>query len=307
MRNKKLERASVLCFQPSYAMICDWFLQMGLEKLYVLLLLALATAILLLSLRWLLRRWRRAQERIQQICTCGYLPGPPSDAAVRAMRIVARCVTWIQVGKVTVSGLENLRCGTPRLVTATHGHYLDPFILAQFLPAPVRIMAARGLLQFGCGVGALVFSRCGAFCVDLDEGKGGPALRAAVSVVASGQTLLIFPEGWANMNGTVGPFKKGAVSIARMAAAKAGGPVAIVPVYLRYGAYPRAWITRLPISVQCLMLLFGFILYRRGVHIIIGKPLLSSDLPKNAALASEELRKAVLQLKPCGIDQTSSS
>jgi 1-acyl-sn-glycerol-3-phosphate acyltransferase len=250
------------------------------------------------SSRWLGPRWRAARSKIQLLCTCGHVPDPPTDAADRVMRIVARCVVWFQIGRVEVSGLENLECGTPKLIAPTHGHYLDPFVIALLLPERARCMAARGLLEFGGGLGALIFSRWGAFCTDLRTGKGARALVAAVRILVSGQTLVMFPEGWAHLDGAVGPFKRGAVSIARMTAAKVGRPVSIVPVHMRYGAYPGAWITRFPHSLQCLIVLLGFIFFRRGVQVVVGKPLLSSELPEHATQATEELRRAILALNP---------
>jgi 1-acyl-sn-glycerol-3-phosphate acyltransferase len=193
------------------------------------------------------------------------------------------------------------------LIVPTHGHYVDPFVLALVLPDRARCMAARGLLEFGGGVGALIFCRWGAFCTDLDVGKGGPAVDAAVRILASGQTLVMFPEGWAHMDGVVGPFKRGAVGIARLSAAKVGGPVSIVPVHLRYGTYPGPWITKLPPPVQYLVVFLGLAVFRRGVRVVVGKPLLSSELPERTTPATQELRRAVLAIDPGAHDAGPSS
>jgi 1-acyl-sn-glycerol-3-phosphate acyltransferase len=268
---------------------------MSPREIWMGVLIGLGLAVILSS-PWLARRWREARSKIRLVCTCGYVPEPPTDAANRVMRIVARCVVWIQVGRVEVSGRENLECDAPKLIAPTHGHYLDPFVIALLLPDRARIMAARGLLEFGRGLGALLFSRWGVFCTDLDTGKGTPALKAAVRILASGQTLVMFPEGWAHMDGAVGTFKRGAVSIARMTAARVGRPVSIIPVHLRYGAYPGPWIKKFSPASQCLIVLTGFIFFRRGVHVVVGKPLLSSELSKHATHATEELRSAVLAL-----------
>jgi 1-acyl-sn-glycerol-3-phosphate acyltransferase len=135
------------------------------------------------------------------------------------------------------------------------------------------------------------------FCADLTAGKGIPALKAAVKILLSGEMLLLFPEGWTNMDGMVGPFKRGVVSIARMTEAKGGRPVSIIPVYMRYGKYPGAWIRRFPMPVQCLIMLFGLISFRRGVRVVVGAPLLSSELSRDPTQATEHLRDAVLMLK----------
>ena len=242
--------------------------------------------------------WRNVRTRIETICTCGHVPDPPTERAVRVLRRVARALVWFQIGRIEVSGVENLDCGAPKLITPTHGHYLDPFVLALVVPERVRTMTASGLLKAGGGLASLILARWGAFCTDLDAGKGAPALTAAVRILASGQTLMMFPEGWANMDGKVRDFKKGAVSVARMAAAKAGRPVSIVPVHMRYGTYPGSWITKLPPELQYLTVAAGVFFFRRGVRVVFGKPLLSSELPRRSALATEELRSAVLALNP---------
>lgn len=251
------------------------------------------------SLPWLVPHWREARRKIRLACTCGHVPDPPTDTAVRAMRRFARWLVWVQVGRVEVSGVENLECDAPKLIAPTHGHYVDPFVVALLLPERARCMAARGLLEFGGGLVSLFLSPWGVFCTDLRTGKGAPALKAAVRILASGQTLLMFPEGWAHMDGAVGSFKKGAVSIARMTEAKVGRPVSIVPVHLRYGAYPGPWIKRLPPPLQYAVVLMGLVFFRRGVHIAVGKRLLSSELPEDVTLATEELRRAVLALDSC--------
>ncbi|HEY2495471.1 MAG TPA: lysophospholipid acyltransferase family protein [Candidatus Angelobacter sp.] len=287
------EISLMLC---SWCMMCNLTLAMNPSVMWIGVSLVLALAALFW--RWFMPHWRATRARIRLICTCGYVPEPPTDAAIRVMRLVARYVVWMQVGRVDVSGRENLESGALRLITPTHGHYLDPFVIALLLAKPARCMAARGLLQSCGGLGALLFSQWGAFCTDLAEGKGGPALKAAVKILASDQTLVMFPEGWANMDGILGPFKNGAVVIARMAAAKAGRAVSIIPVHLRYGAYPGPWIRRFPTPLQCLLMLMGIVFFRRGVHVAVGNPLLCPGLPKHAAAATEELRRAVLILNP---------
>lgn len=243
-------------------------------------------------------RWQVMQDNIRLVCTSGYLPDSPSNADDRIMRRISRFVVWLQIGKVKWSGLDNLKYGFPKLVVPTHGHYLDPFVLAEQMPKQTRIMAARGLLKSCWGLGGLLFSRWGAFCTELEPGKGLPALRTAVKVLSSGQSLVIFPEGWAHLDGSVGTFNPGVASIAHLAAAKIDSPIHIVPVYICYGKYPGKWINSLPMAIQCLILMFGLIRYRRGVHVVFGQPLLTSNLPKNPHLATEQIRNSVLALSP---------
>ena len=238
------------------------------------------------------------RAKIKLVCTCGYLPDPPTETNDRRMRKISRFVVWLQIGKVKWSGLENISDTSVKLIVPTHGHYLDPFVLAGRVQKGTRVMTARGLLRVGWGLGGLVFAKWGAFCTDLSPGKGLPALRTAVNILVSGQSMVIFPEGWAHLDGVVGSFKPGLASIANMASSRNENPIYIIPVYIKYGKYPGKWIKKPPMPVQCLILLFGFMFYRRGAHVICGKPILASDLNTNSKLATEQIRNAVLALNP---------
>lgn len=269
----------------------------------LLLALLAAMALLWATARWLLPRWRAMRREIRRVCTSGHVPDPPTPAALRTMRRIAGLAVWLQVGRVEVRGLDHLLGGGARLVTPNHGHYLDPFVLGLVFPERMRCMAAHGLMSAVGGFAALPLARWGAFCTDLRTGRGGPAIRAAVRLLQSGQNVVLFPEGWANVDGSVRPFKRGAVSIARMATARADGGISIVPVHLRYGAYPGRWINELPTHLQYLVMLLGAPIYRRGVRIEVGRPLTLADLPESSTAASDALRAAVLALDP----QTSPS
>lgn len=239
------------------------------------------------------RRWT------EKCATCGHVPPPPTRRAHGWLRFFSRCLVWLQAGKVEVIGFEHLSAAGIRLVVSNHGHYLDPFVLATLLPEPARYMAARGVFRFGFGLGSYIFAPWGAFCADLRAGKGMPALDAAVRVLGSGQLLVMFPEGWAHMDGKVRPFKRGAVHVARKAAAQTGSEVSIVPVCIHYGAHPGTWISRLRPPMQYLVTLLGFALYRRGVRVVIGAPLSPSALPMHPTEAAAALREAVLALESC--------
>ncbi len=151
-------------------------------------------------------------------------------------------------------------------------------------------------MKFCGGLGALVLGPCGAFCADLRPGRGGPALNAGVRVLTSGQTLLMFPEGWAHLDGFTRPFKRGLVHIARRAAEHLGHPVRIIPVHLGHGAHPGAWINRLNPRLQFLLVALAFPIYRRGLKVVVGAPMFSSDLPIDEKVATEKLRDVILAL-----------
>lgn len=234
---------------------------------------------------------------IAQFTECGALSPAPSETAWRRFRTVARIILFIQVGKVRFVGLENLQGPGPKLIAPNHGSAADVAITLAF-EKPVRALATRGVFTIGNGLGALAFGPIGAIPVDLTPGQGKAALDTAVGVVASGQDLLLFPEGWAWLDGRVRPFKKGAVLIAKAAAERRGAPVHIVPVYMRYGIYPGQWILRFVPPVQYLLQFLLFPLYRRGLTVVFAPPLSSAALPEDKVIATHVLRNAVLAADP---------
>ena len=241
---------------------------------------------------------RQARAYCEQVQVCGYLPPPPEASGIRRMRRLSGFFTWLLAGKVEVIGRENLDKLPSKsyIVTPNHPSMTDVAVIPHVLgERNARYMAARGVLQCFGGLGGLLFAPMGVFSCDLDRGKGGPAREAAVKILASGQSLVMWPEGWTYLDGKTGPFKKGAVRIAREASKQLGEETYIVPVNLRYGRYPGKWILKLNIKVQYMVLFFGFLWFRRGVRVVIGEPIPISSLPSDAS-ATEILRDKVIAL-----------
>lgn len=239
-----------------------------------------------------------ARAYCKQVQVCGHLPPPPEASGIRRMRRLSGFFTWLLAGKVEVIGRENLDKlpGKAYIVTPNHPSMTDVAVIPHVLGEHnARYMAARGVLQCFGGLGGLLFAPMGVFACDLDRGKGGPAREAAVKILVSGQSLVMWPEGWTYLDGVTGPFKKGAVRIAREAARQLGQETYIVPVNLRYGRYPGAWIKKLNIKVQYALLFVGFLWFRRGVRVSIGEPIPISSLPTDAS-ATEILRDKVIAL-----------
>lgn len=228
----------------------------------------------------------------------GHLPPPPTDDGQRWMMRLSRALCWLFVGKIEVTGSEHLQ-GLPTksvIITPNHPSPYDVVVLPAVIDQKARYMAALGVMQALGGVGGLVVGPLGAFAANLDRGKGAPAFRAAIRVLTSGQSLVMWPEGWTYLDGKIGPFKKGAVRIAKQSAAELGEPTYIVPVSLTYGKYPGAKIMRLPIKLQYLLLVAGFPFFRRGVKVVIGKPIASNALPENDTEATELLKTTIVAL-----------
>lgn len=271
---------------------------MTIESMTIVwLLLAVATVVLV---------WRffkplkaKACEYAKQVQTCGYLAPPPTPRAVRRLLRLARTLIFIQVGRVKIIGKEKLdRVPGPYIVAPNHPHWADVAALPILMDGPARYMAARGVFTFLGGLGGLLVGPMGAFCADLTRGKGGPAREAAVDVLTSGQRLVMFPEGWAYLDGKLGEFKKGAVRIAREAAERTKKPIYIVPVNLRYGRYPGSWITKLPPPIEYALVFALFIFFRRGLTMTVGDPIAISQFSQDDAVATEQLKSAIIALDP---------
>lgn len=247
--------------------------------------------------RYVLPAIRRARQYIRNVETCGYLPPPPTPRAVRFLVRASKVLAFIQVGKLKIEGAENLDgLDGPTIVTPNHPHWADTVVLPIVMNRPARYMAARGVFTFAGGVGALLVGPIGAFAADLGKGKGGPAREAAVKLTSEGQILVMFPEGWAYLDGITRDFKKGAVRIVREAAAKSGKTGYLVPVHLRYGKYPGSWILKVPPPLEYFLMFALTPIYRRGVTVVIGKPIASTALPVDDAEATAYLQKQVLAL-----------
>lgn len=242
---------------------------------------------------------KKVLSYIKNASTCGYLVAPPTTRASKILYAFARLVAFIQVGRIRIKGLEILQnLQSPYIVASNHPHYADAAIIPITINAPARYMVAREVMQFAGGFGAMIFGPGGAFAVDIDQGQGAPAYRAAVRVLTSNQRLVIFPEGWAHLDGKMREFKKGTVCIAKQAAQKINQAINIVPVFLRYGRYPGEWINKFNPRLQYLLTFLCFFRYRRGVTVVVGNPISSSLLPKCNDEATKMLQNAIIDLDP---------
>ena len=242
---------------------------------------------------------QRLRNYITKATTPGYLLPAPTPRSVRIAGKVIRWTLFYQVGSVRVVGEENLNAVKPPFIlTANHPHYIDAFLLSSFLKSPARYMTALGAMRFARGLGALLFGPIGAFAVNVDDNQGASAFRAAVRVLTSNQTLVIFPEGWSWLDGMTRPFKKGVVRIAKIASQKMKKTIPIIPVFIRYGRYPGRWINRFHPALQYFLVFFTFFLYRRGVTVVFGNPVSLEELPSDDAEATDHLRNQILALDP---------
>lgn len=270
----------------------------------VLIVLSALAALAGISALYFYRRFQpRLQvlrERAKLVVECGYLSPPPTDEAHRGMVRFAKFFVDHFVGKVEATGHEKLATMPgPFVLAFNHGSLLDVAIAPVVLNRKARFPAALGVTSLAGGLVGAKMSEWGVFTVDLDNGHA--AFNASVKVLTSGDDAnieVIFPEAWTNMDGTVKKFKTGAVRMVQEASVRLGRPVNLIPGYMHYGRYPGKWILKLPMALQWLTPLVFAFYYARGVKVVIGDPIPSTDLPSDPREATEILRQKVLALKP---------
>src|SRR5499425_2230068 len=185
----------------------------------------------------------------------------------RAIRIGAQAMAAARV-EMSVSGFANIPEDGPVLLLARHSHYLfDGVVLLVSVPRPVHIMVAvdwgknsyaRRLLALATAMArwpSVVRSDAPGAWVDQGRYRG-TALRDSVELLAEGRLLVVFPEGYPNIDRyytpkmrpeEMLPFKAGFVALAVAAENRLGARVPIVPVGFRY-TKARHWRVELNIG-----------------------------------------------------------
>lgn len=241
----------------------------------------------------LLTRYFVLRKHMKNLRTPGFVPPPPTVAGLRWQLRLTKMLSWLFVGKVKVVGLEklaNMPPGSSYQITPNHSHFADIFVVPMIVNAfKPRYMAASAVMGGFAGLLGLIIAPMGAFAA---------SFKAAVKILCSGECMVIFPEGWTYLDGNMGTFHNGAVHCCRQAAAALKKPSYLLPMCIRYGRYPGAWIMKLPIRLQYAILLIGFILFRSGATVVIGDPIADSSLPSDDTEASEFLRQKILNLRP---------
>lgn len=243
---------------------------------------------------------KAAMDEGKVVAKCGYLSPPPTDAAHGKMLRVCRFFIRNFVGKLEVTGAEKLATAPgPFLVAFNHGNMLDVAIAPVVVNRKARFPAAQGVMKAAGGLLGFLFSKWGAFSVDLDNGHA--AFDASVKVLTANDDAnieVIFPEAWTNMDGEVKKFKTGTVRMAVEAAERLGHEVFVYPGYMHYGRYLPSYMTKWPIPVQWLMPLLFPIYFKRGCKVVIGEGISSNTLKGDPRVATALLRERVLALKP---------
>ena len=185
----------------------------------------------------------------------------------RAIRIGAQAMAAARL-EMSVSGLANIPEDGPVLLLARHYHYLfDGVVLLVSVPRPIHIMVAVDWVKNSYAQRLLTLAttmarwpsvvRSDAPRAWVDQGRyQRTALRDSVELLAEGRLLVVFPEGYPNIDRyytpkmrpeEMLPFKAGFVAIAVAAEKRLGTRVPIVPAGFRY-TKARHWRVELNIG-----------------------------------------------------------
>jgi len=185
----------------------------------------------------------------------------------RAIRASAQAMAAARV-ETSVSGLDNLPRDGPVLLLARHYHYLlDGVVLLVSVPRPIHIMVAVDWVKNSYARRLLTLAmsmvrwpsvvRQDAPEARVDQGRyQRTALRDSVELLAEGRLLVVFPEGYPNIDRhftpkmrpeEMLPFKAGFVAMAVAAEKRLGARVPIIPAGFRY-TKARHWRAELHIG-----------------------------------------------------------
>lgn len=148
--------------------------------------------------------------------------------AERILRVVFR-VVW----KLRVSGEEHVPATGAFVLAANHQSMLDPVICGiAARDRPFTYIARASLFHFK-PFGALI-RLCGAVPIERGTGDSG-AIRTALSELAGGRALLLYPEGTRSPDGRTAECRPGVVLLAR----RAKVPLVLMVIEGAYDAWPR--------------------------------------------------------------------
>ena len=137
-----------------------------------------------------------------------------ADSAVTDRVVRWWAVVWLRApgARVVVDGLEHVEPAAAYVVVSNHQSNLDPMAHLRALPLSLRVLAMRELFRIPLLGRAM--RAAGMIEVDRDSPDFRQIDRAAARSLAAGHSLLVYPEGTASPDGTIGDFKDGAFIIA---------------------------------------------------------------------------------------------
>ena len=162
---------------------------------------------------------------------------------------LVRWFCWIVLkvyNRMRVLGLKDVDPKRQYIVVCNHCSNLDPVVIGGTFPTRLRYLAKSELFQ--CPGFSHLLLALGAIPVKKqDSQSAGATLKAFLSLLEDGESVLIFPEGGRSDDGALKPLEGGVALIALKS------KVAILPAYIRgsFQAMPPGapWIKPVRISV----------------------------------------------------------
>ncbi len=148
----------------------------------------------------------------------------PSSGQPTWLKKVFQAGLRLAFGGVDVHGMHNVPPDGPLIVASNHRSYLDPMILASFLPRRVYHMAKREL--FRNPLFAKLITYFGAFPVDREGTARASTFRMARTLLGLDGAVVIFPEGGIVNSTAEVEVKEGVATLAAISRAP------VLPVYM---------------------------------------------------------------------------
>jgi 1-acyl-sn-glycerol-3-phosphate acyltransferase len=156
-----------------------------------------------------------------------------------------RSCLWLAGLNVKVTGAENLTVAGPAIYVSNHQSNFDIPLLYAGLPIQFRWMAKQEL--FSIPLFGTAMKRGGYIPIDRSNRKEAMrSLTAAARRIRDGVSVIIFPEGTRSPDGTLQPFKKGALLLA----AKAGVPIVPMAIHGSHQVQPKGSLRINPVPLQ---------------------------------------------------------
>lgn len=165
---------------------------------------------------------------------------PTTPLIEACSRAWSRAWLWAAGCSLEITGVDHVDRNRSHIVVANHLSVLDIMVCFLAVPLPIRFLAKKEL--FSVPILAPAMRSYG--IVEVDRAARSAihekVNRQAKELVASGRSLIIYPEGTRSREGTLRPFKKGAFTMAI-----AGGiPVLPMTIVGTYEAWPpgKMWV-----------------------------------------------------------------
>ncbi len=186
-------------------------------------------------------------------------PSIKDRSSLAIVKWAFRVVLFFSGTKMHIIGEENVPKDVSVLYVGNHRSYFDVIMTYTRVPRPTGYIAKKEMLRYPLLMHWMKYLHC--LFLDRHDLKAGmKTILEAISLIKSGVSICVFPEGTRNKTDEMLPFKEGSLKMAE----KSGCP--IVPIAISHSA--DIFENHLPK------------MKRTDVIIEYGKPFYSKDLPK---------------------------